>query len=190
MNMEEKQLELRMYFFVPYNIAPIQHGIQAGHALGRYILKYGKDNPDHIGWYFLEHHETWIILNGGTTNSRWDENAIPLGTLDQIQYDLRDNKIDHTAFLEPDLNDALTAVCFIADERVWNYKDYPTFSDYIINSTGGEMSSQKIVEIKITPEEELKLIYKGHYEAWLRKIGGPKNVFLRELIKGKKESIK
>ena len=28
-------------------------------------------------------------------------------------------------FSEPDLNFALTAVCFIADERVFNYEDYP-----------------------------------------------------------------
>jgi hypothetical protein len=36
---EEIILKKRAYFFVPYNISPIQQGIQAGHALGRYALK-------------------------------------------------------------------------------------------------------------------------------------------------------
>ena len=36
---EHKTLELRMYFFVPYNISPIQKSIQAGHAALEYAYK-------------------------------------------------------------------------------------------------------------------------------------------------------
>ena len=104
----------------------------------------------------------------------------------QVADSLKENGIDFSYFEEPDLNNALTAVCFIADERVFNREDYPNFPDYLINSNCGEISAQRIVEIKMTPEEELKLTYRGHCEAWEFMMGGKKNIFLRELIKGKK----
>ena len=68
-----KNLEKRMYFLVPYNISDTQKGIQAGHAMGEYVLKYGRHNPDHVVWDFLEKWKTWIILNGSTTNFKMIE---------------------------------------------------------------------------------------------------------------------
>jgi hypothetical protein len=59
--------ELRMYFFVPYNISPIQQAIQAGHAALEYADKYASDE---IFIKFVREHKTWVILNGGTTNER------------------------------------------------------------------------------------------------------------------------
>jgi len=181
-----KEYELRMYFFVPYNISPIQQGIQAGHSLGRYCLKYGRFNHNHIVWDFLEKWETFIILNGGTTNDQRDFEMIPAGSLNQIVDELQDNSIQYACMIEPDLNRALSAVCFIADERVFNYKDYPNFVDYIVNSITVGATAQRIVTLKMMPEEELKETYKGHYEGWVYMMGGEKNIFLRELIKGKK----
>lgn len=185
--MEDKELELRMYFFVNYQLMGIQKGIQCGHAALEYADKYGSDE-EYIR--FIRKWKTWIILNGGTTNTHRDLNGVVMGTLDQIGDALLEHNIKFAYFQEPDLNDALTAVCFLADERVWNYEDYPNFTNYIINCAGSDISSQKIVELKMTPEEELKLMYEGHYEghyeAWVYMMGGEKNIFLRELIEDKR----
>ena len=125
-----KELELRMYFFVPYNISPIQQAIQAGHAAVDYAYRYGSTEEFKL---FAEVFKTWIILNGGTTNERRDFDGIPMGDLNQIADALAGNDIVFSFFQEPDLNDALTAVCFICNEQVFNKKDYPDFPDYILN---------------------------------------------------------
>jgi hypothetical protein len=157
-------LEKRMYFFVPYQLTGIQQGIQAGHSMGEYALKYGRYNPDHLIWEFLEKWKTWIILNGGTTNNNRNFEMIPVGSLNQIVDQLEKNEIEFSIFNEPDINNALTAVCFICDERVFNYEKYP------------ELDSEYGTREQL--ENSLKL--------WEKSVGGKKNVFLRELLKGKK----
>jgi hypothetical protein len=130
------EFEKRMYFLVPYNISPIQQAIQAGHAALEYARKYG-DDEDFID--FADNHKTWIILNGGTTN-----NGFKIGTgkakgmLNQVVQDILEfnsenpkYEIKFATFQEPDLNDALTAICLIVDERVFNREDYPDFNDWI-----------------------------------------------------------
>jgi len=179
-------LELRMYFFVPYNISPIQQGIQAGHALGRYALKYGRHNPNHIVWDFLENWETFIILNGGTTNANRDFTMISAGSLNQIADDLVENEIEIGYFIEPDLNDALTSVCLICDERVWNKKDYPEFWDFMATQDGFNPLTIRL-EVKTLPFEDWEEIYGQHFINWKEDvIGGDKNLFLRELIRDMK----
>lgn len=190
---EEKQLELRMYFFVPYNISPIQQGIQAGHALGRYCLKYGRHDPNHIVWDFLDKWETFVILNGGTTNDERDFEGIPAGNLNQIGDQLMENDIEFGFMIEPDLNHALTALSIIVDERVFNRKDYPDFVDWLRYV---KFSFEEITEptkenpnfweyVKTKPESAIE-IYPKYYREWIRMIGGVKNAFLRNLIKDKK----
>ena len=68
-------LELRMYGLVPYNISPIQQGIQFGHA----VVEYGLDNNGEEYQNWAKNWKTFIILNGGTTNS---DDEYP-GTLNQ-----------------------------------------------------------------------------------------------------------
>ena len=177
-------LDLRMYFFVPYNISPIQQSIQAGHAALEYAMDYGRLNPDHIIWDFIYSHKTWIILNGGTTNKNRGFDSVAKGTLDQIGDSLLFNNIDFSYFMEPDLNNALTAVCFIADERVWNYEDYPDFMNWFIENHMSFATAQEIVKLKMRPPEEYPVFVP--YSEWVEFVGGKKNVFLRELIKGKK----
>jgi len=194
-------LEKRMYFFVPYNISPIQQAIQAGHAALEYARKYQND-PDFID--FADNWKTWIILNGGTTNSKllkdpetgWYANprtdeAPYLGSLDNIAHQLIKNKINYSLFQEPDLNDALTAVCFLADIRVWNYKDYPEFLDYILKikmypDALAAMPEENLVILRGQEEEHLKELFPEYYTEWIDFMGGEKNLFLRELIRGKK----
>lgn len=188
---QEKELELRMYFFVPYNISPIQQGIQTGHALGRHCLKYGRYNPNHIVWDFLEKWETFIILNGGTTNDERDFEMIPAGSLNLIGDQLHDNDIEFAYMIEPDLNHALTALSIIVDERVFNRKEYPNFVDYILDvkmypEAREEAPAQNIVMLKMQSDEKLQEMFPEYYKEWVRFLGGIKNVFLRDLLKDKK----
>jgi hypothetical protein len=187
--MEEQQpLELRMYFFVPYNISPIQQAIQAGHAALEYVRMVGlteQFNDFNANW------KTWIILNGGTTNERRDFEGIVMGSLNQIADDLLENDIQFSYFKEPDLNDALTAVCFICDERVFNRKDYPEFIDYIFDvkmypEARGEVPESNYIMLKMKSREEQEQLFPEYYKEWVRFIGGLKNVFLRDLLKDKK----
>jgi hypothetical protein len=179
-------LEYRMYFFVPYNLSPIQQGIQAGHALGEYALKYGRGNPVHLVWDFLEKWKTFMVMNGGTSNSSRDFNAIPYGSLNQIADALVEQEIEMAYFTEPDINEALTAVCFIADERVFNKDDYPEFWDFLAEQDGYDENPTRI-EVKLTPIEEWADKYGQHFINWKEDImGGHKNFFLRSLLRDKK----
>jgi hypothetical protein len=188
---EEKQLELRMYFFVPYNISPIQQAIQAGHAALEYARKFGASE---LFRDFVNDHKTWIILNGGTTNDQRDFDGIAQGSLNQIGDQLQDNDIDFSFFHEPDLNDALTALCVIVDERVFNREEYPDFIDWLLNVKMLEPAKDEAlknnpdlwVKLKLKPLEEVQEMFPEYYKEWVRFLGGVKNVLLRELIRDKK----
>jgi len=129
----KKELELRMYFLVPYNISEIQKGIQSGHAALEYARKYGGDEEFKN---FVDDYKTWIILNGGTTGSARDSNNVCHGTLDQFGDFLSDIDYKFASFNEPDLNGALSALSFICDERVFNNEDYPDFETWVRNNNG------------------------------------------------------
>jgi len=105
----KKELEKRMYGLVPYNISPIQQAIQFGHAVVEMSL-------DQIDEYFdwAANWKTFIILNGGTSNG----NPNFPGTMQQHLEILKENKISHAIFNEPDLNNMLSAIVFLVDERV------------------------------------------------------------------------
>jgi len=179
-----KKLELRMYFFVPYQLSGIQKAIQAGHAGLEYAHKY-KNDKQFID--FIDNWKTWIILNGGTTNNIDVNNP---GTLDYIVYEilehngnLKNEQINFSIFKEPDLNDALTAICFICDERVFNYKDYPDIGNYTYPEFKNADLSLKLLMMS---KEEQKEKFLHEYNKWEKFMGGKKNVFLRNLLKGKK----
>jgi hypothetical protein len=179
--MLKKDLELRMYFFVPYNISEIQKGIQAGHASLEYALEHGHTDTFRD---FVQHHKTWIILNGGTFNS--DKGNKYYGSLNEIEDMLLENKIAFSHFIEPDLNNGLSALCFIVDERVFNRKDYPDFPAWI--KTKNVISSVKWLEIFKNNLPMIEIIDKlpKEYAEWVKSIGGNKNVFLRMLLNNRK----
>ena len=182
--MEQEQLELRMYFFTIYQLPGIQGGIQSCHSALRYVRKFHETDPR--VWDFVDNYETIIVLNGGTTNDNQDEEGISIGTLNQIADDLHANDIPFSFFNEPDLNYALTSVCIILDERVFNDKKYPDFKQYKIDkiiAKNGGITSQDTVSIRV---EDIDYD-SAEYKEWVRFVGGVKNVFLRELIKGKKK---
>lgn len=186
--LEEKPLELRMYFFTIYQLTGMQAGIQSGHAALEYARMYGDTD---LFKEFVNEHKTWVILNGGTTNDERDFEGIPEGTLNQIGDKLNENDIEFSFFREPDLNNALTALCFICDERVFNRKDYPDFIDYIFDvkmypDARKSAPEQNYIILKTQNNEKQQELFPEYYKEWVRFVGGVKNVFLRELIKDKK----
>lgn len=180
----QKELELRMYSLVLYNISEIQKSIQAGHAVEEFSDKYGTTKE----YKKYRKYKTWIVLNGGTSNSGKESyyGLEPmLGSMEQHLQLLKNNDINHAPFYEPDLNYALTAIAFIVDERVFNRDDYPDFKNYIINNL--TLTSPQIeLQIKICTNEQLKSQYSDLYQNWLKLIGGKKNEFLKEFLTNKR----
>lgn len=177
----KNNLELRMYFFTIFSLNGISKGIACGHAALEYVRMHGLTEEFND---FVTNWKTWIILNGGTTNERRDFEGVVQGSLNQIADDLLENDIKFGYFQEPDLNGALTAVCFICDERVFNREDYPNFVEYFItkHATNAEFAVKcRLKGLEVMKEENPKT-----YKEWVRFIGGVKNVFLRELIRNKK----
>lgn len=177
--MEERKRELRMYFFVMYNISPIQQGIQSLHGSKAYVKKY-KGNKLIIKLHdeWDQNFETVVLLNGGTSNNGFTicENGqeffideTKLGTMELYEKYLIDNNIPYAVFHEPDLNNSLSSLCFICDEKVFDWVNYPIFDKwYAVN--GGYMDT--------TLEED--------YKIWVEFVGGEQNAKMKELIYGKK----
>jgi hypothetical protein len=185
-----EKLELRMYGIVPYNISPIQQAIQFGHA----VVEYGqmaKTNSNVTELYddWADNWKTFIILNGGTTNDKYQDEQY-LGSLNNHKVTLMKNDIKIADFEEPDLNDALTAVVFIVDERVFNRKKYPDFGDWVLENHFSYLSDNLISSSKIEKMRQEGHFLKGSeiereiYTQWSEFVGGEKNIFLRDFLKG------
>lgn len=122
--MEKNNLKQRMYSFVIYQLSGIQAGIQAGHATEQFIEEYH-------GLPELKARvkdKTVILLNGGTTNQigiDYYQKDTYVGTMDMYLQTLLDLNIPVSPFYEPDLNNAMTAMSFLVDERIWDKEKYP-----------------------------------------------------------------
>jgi len=116
-----KERKFRIYGLVPYNISPIQQGIQHGHAVVEYGILYG-ETEEYKRWSRID--KTFIILNGGTTNM----NIERPGSLNIHADALESKGLKVARFHEPDLGDQLTAVVFLVDDRVWDRENYPDYS--------------------------------------------------------------
>ncbi len=102
----------------------MQSVIQFGHAGVEYgeMVKMG-DSTIYNKW--AKQDKTFIVLNGGTTNENRESKFY--GSM-QKNRDMLDNMgIFFAEFHEPDLNDSLSAVVFLVDERVWNRELYPEY---------------------------------------------------------------
>lgn len=166
----EKYLEYRMYGLVPYNISDIQKGIQFGHAVVEYFLTIPK-SVELNKWASTD--KTFIILNGGTTNE--NKNDKFYGTLQQYRDDLKNIGVRFAEFKEPDLNNSLSAFVFLVDERVYDRELYPNFIKEEL-PYGRNKPSEKMVKI-LEEKNNIK------YERWVEKLGGAKNVILRDYLK-------
>lgn len=138
-------MKYRMYHLVMYNLSPIQQGIQAYHAGIEYYRKYEKLEFDR----WADNDKTVIILNGGTSIDMEKH----FDTLCQMN-------VDASYFKEPDLNNSMSAISFLVDERVWDKETYPDWMTIVETHMYQEIS----------------------YNEWLEKIGGQKNIALREFL--------
>ena len=102
-----KTKDLRAVCIVPYNLSPIQQGIQAAHAIVEYSLGESPEYYDYVEW--AEKYKTVIILNGGTTGHN--------SSMGRYQKDLDKLGVTYSTFREPDLNNAITAICMILDYK-------------------------------------------------------------------------
>ena len=164
-NVEKKVVyEQRMYSMVLRQLNPIQKGVQTTHAVVEYANKYGSDK-EYLQW--SETDKTLIMLDGGTYQD-----------MISIYDSLKDLGVKFGKFQEPDLNYLTTSITFLADERVWNRVQYPSWeslSQYPF-AIDGKMQM-------LDPNDYIL------YEEWVEMMGGAANVELRKLIFSKKLSL-
>ena len=158
----ENKLKYRMYGLVPYNISPIQQGIQFGHAVVEYGLSYF-DTKDYQKW--AQYDKTFIILNGGTSSTMLENQRI-----------LNEAGITTGSFFEPDLNDMLSGIVFLVDERVYDRDNYPDFKTWMIKRN----PNNELIPLQTT--QTLIDTFQRPYEEWSEMIGGEKNVFLKQFL--------
>ena len=193
--MKEK-LELRMYGIVPYNISPIQQAIQFGHAVveyGQNVKSYDVINNIELKKYndWADSWKTFIILNGGTSNhsiNRYHSTDEPfVGSMESNLITLEQNNVEVATFYEPDLNDMLSAIVFVVDERVFNRKKYPDFGDWVIDNYGDLLITDDPYETKRSIINKLKESTNKEdqkvYQSWVKFIGGERNVFLIDFLR-------
>jgi hypothetical protein len=189
-----KKLELRMYGLTPYNISPIQQGIQFGHAVVEYgqKMKYLGEHNQSLNIQYNDWADNWktfIILNGGTSNhsvNRYSDTEDFFGSMENNLKLLEDNGVEVGTFYEPDLNDMLSGIVFIVDERIFNKKDYPDFSDWLMSSKYAELIRTFDTDVNTIAEYIKNSTNKEDqkaYKEWINLVGGEKNVFLRDFLK-------
>ena len=192
----ENKLELRMYGFVPYNISEIQKAIQFGHA----VVEYGLENfhtNEYLDW--AKYWKTFIILNGGTSNhsmNRYHQTEDEyVGSMETILETLKENDVKVGTFFEPDLNDMLSAIVFIIDERVFNRKVYLDFGDWVMENHFTYLQDNMINSNKIERMRKEGYFSNGSdkeqkiYSDWVDHVGGEKNVFLRDYLNPNKVKL-
>ena len=178
-----------MYGLTNYQLTGIQKGIQFLHGVVEYSQMVNKIGGHVLDIYndWADNHKTVILLNGGTTNNKISSNGIPFGSLNNHLQTLRDNDIFCGDFYEPDLGDQLTSIVFIVDERVFNKKDYPDFSDWLMASEYADLIRTELGSTVYTISENIKNSTNKQdrkaYNEWVKSVGGEKNVFLREFLK-------
>lgn len=152
-------MEYRMYCLVLRQLSPIQKGVQSAHVCLEYANKYG-DTKEYQDYF--NNDKTLIMLDGGTAPE-----------LEEIMAYLETTKINVSCFLEPDLNNCITAICFLANERVWDKKKYPEKEEWVRNA----------VNINVNPCE--------YDDCWLEIVmdNDRESLILRDLIKTKKLSL-
>jgi len=184
--------EKRLYAFVPYQLTGIQKGIQMQHALTEYDDAFGT-NEDYIDW--RQNWKTTIVLDGGTTNEGITEckynGALEKGTMQQFMDLLIENNVKVEGFWEPDLNNTLTAFVFIADEPVFNHKDFPFFEQWLDiclhNMEDTYMEYLKYFKNAIPRTlDDYKKDWKKFYNRWEDEVGGRKNAFLKYFLVNKR----
>ena len=164
-NVETKvAYEQRMYSLVLRQLNPIQKGVQTTHGVVEYANKYASDE-EYRQW--AETDKTLIMLDGGTYQE-----------MVRIYDMLKELGMKIGEFQEPDLNYLTTSITFLADERVWNREQYPSW-ETLPQCPGTILGGMPTPD----PKEYMS------YDEWVEMMGGAANVELRKLIFSKKLSL-
>ena len=164
-NVEPKVVyEQRMYSMVLCQLNAIQKGVQTTHGVVEYANKYASDE-EYRQW--AETDKTLIILDGGAKKD-----------MESIFDSLTEFGVKFAKFQEPDLNYLTTSITFLADERVWNREQYPSWESL-------PQCPCTILGGMSTPDPKDYM----SYNEWVAMMGGTANVELRELIFSKKLSM-
>lgn len=131
-----KEIDNRLYFFVLDKISNIQKGI----GMGKAALKYFIDKE-----YLADEYEPWLVLNVSSNKHKMND----------IKTILNKHAVDYTSYKDPNLNNTLTIICLLVDERVYNINKYPDW-----DKDNSEVT----------------------YDRWVSLMGGQSNIVLRELI--------
>ena len=156
--------EQRMYSLVLCHLNTIQKGVQTTHGVVEYANKYASDE-EYKQW--AETDKTLIVLDGGTYQE-----------MVRVYDSLKELGMKFADFQEPDLNYLTTSITFLADERVWNREQYPSWESF-------PQCPGTILGGMPTPDPKDYM----SYNEWVDMMGGAANVGLRELIFSKKLSM-
>lgn len=164
-NVETKvAYEQRMYSLVLCQLNAIQKGVQTTHGVVEYANKYSSDE-EYRQWAKTD--KTLIMLDGGTYQE-----------MVKIYDSLKELGIKIGEFQELDLNYLTTSITFLADERVWNCEQYPSWE------TLPQCPSTIDCNMKAPDLNDYMT-----YNEWVEMMGGAANVELRKLIFSKKLSM-
>ena len=156
--------EQRMYSMVLCQLNAIQKGVQTTHGVVEYANKYASDE-EYRQWAEID--KTLIVLDGGVKKD-----------MESIFDSLTELGVKFGKFQEPDLNYLTTSITFLADERVWNREQYPSWESLsqCPCTVDGNMQAPD-------PKDYMT------YNEWVEMMGGAANVELRKLIFSKKLSM-
>ena len=138
-----------MYSLVLRQLSPMQKGVQSAHSIVEYANKFYKLS-EYIQWVNVD--KTIIMLDGGTYPE-----------LKECRDRLIDLGVPFASFYEEDLGNILTSISFLVEDKVWDYKNYPSF------------------------EEELD--DESENPVWLITMGGKQNLELRKFLSSKRLSM-
>lgn len=166
-------MEYRMYCLAERHLSIAQKTIQAAHAIVEYALKYGS-TEEYKHW--AEYDKTIIVLDGGNSIDMKNDIAT-----------LTDIKHNYEIFMEPDMDNFVTCIAFLADERVFDYETYGrNFEEYCkiqdINNINGEFDNKHLYNIYKT-----MLMNKDEkHLQWIEILGGEDQAKLKEIISTKR----
>ena len=150
-------MKYRMYCLAERHLSPIQKAIQSAHV----ILEYGLSNNTCEYRQWVVNDKTIIILDGGSSPDMLSDISV-----------LKDGNIPYAEFHEPDMDGFRTAICFLADERVYDYDHY-----------GRDYNHYRVLYGNDPTLPELT------YDEWTEYVGGFNNVLLKCIIANKKLAI-
>ena len=122
-----KKLEKRMYTLALYQLSGIQCGIQSGHSwieYGRMARQLATMKDSELWENYKDWEQNWktvMVMNGGSSAALKES----INFLESIGVQLAE-------FREPDLYDQVTAVSFIADERIFGKPSFDTIQDMTV----------------------------------------------------------